>query len=1172
MQGEYLVVAMDPKPANTKTYHVFLASPGDVADERQAVREFFAEFNRHTAPAWNARFELLDWEHYAHTGGDRPQKLITEQVLERHGESLVLTIVILGQRFGSPTGEYQSGTEEEYEWALHQRQAHGFPEVKIFFRKYAGYTESEDPDEIEAALEQWRKVRAFRERIQKGDPPAFPKDYGDLAHFREVLRNDLSLWLNDPERPWVASRTDTISQEPAADQPPAEYFRALIEDFQWLDIAGIDNERSFRIPLSDMYVRLRVMMSEEVESQTGGHLSEGGPLGIQTALQQFPKLVIVGDPGTGKSTFLRYIALMIARSVEEHNPALAMAQLSLQQPLPVPLFVSFWELAEALQRKKGKAELTDVLSFLRGRLSGMSWEISDARLEALLESGRCCLLFDGLDEVPTEQGRALISRLVEKFVARFSANRYVVTSRVRAYTGGTELQGDFTRCDIQDFGKDERREFLRNWFALLLQTPRDDVSTPGSAGHSELVALSEAIETNERIRTLAVNPLLLTVVSIVCWNRKRLPEQRVELYDECVDVLLGQRKEAERAQSDRSTDMLDEQKEEDERLNRDWVRKRFAEIALSILQGGVEEITKDRVVTLLVPRFRARGATTDEEAQARADRFIDQQELRSGLFVSRRSNTYRFVHLTFQEYLAAWHLSTLSLAELKAAVRDHLRAPEWFEALQLLGGELAKRSDEALDQYVAFLLESQGKSLAERAPVVALCANILGDTEGVGVAAIRGETRSTYQSALRDTLDAFNPDSEIPAITQLEILEALGRLGSAVKTHLLAATRSTHAEVRTGAVEMVAPHLSDDELFGMDYMLEDRSQEPLAVYFAEAIQRDAERTEAMLIGEEQRFAGVADALVAAAERLPAAFRSSEAGRLYLLAVSPGLCDGLTPATRATAANVAARLGDPRFREDAWHLPAEDLLGFVEIPAGPFLMGSDPKRDKNASDDEQPQRRVNLPDYYIGKYPVTAGQFGVFAEDSGGKLRHPDSLRGRINHPMVNVSWRDARAYCEWLTGRLRAWSDTPMPLAALLLEEGWRVALPSEAEWEKAARGTDGRLYPWGDKLNPSLANYRETGIDGTSAVGCFPGGASPYGLLDCCGNVWEWTRSAYKRYPRISGEGRETLRATQRQVLRGGSWYLARIDCRSACRIPYARRLLDGIGFRVVFVRAGVP
>jgi formylglycine-generating enzyme required for sulfatase activity len=154
-------------------------------------------------------------------------------------------------------------------------------------------------------------------------------------------------------------------------------------------------------------------------------------------------------------------------------------------------------------------------------------------------------------------------------------------------------------------------------------------------------------------------------------------------------------------------------------------------------------------------------------------------------------------------------------------------------------------------------------------------------------------------------------------------------------------------------------------------------------------------------------------------------------------------------------------GDPRFRADAWQLPDEPLLGFISVAAGPFPMGSDPKRDRLAREEEQPPSSVDLPEFCVARYPVTVAQFRVFVEKSGFAVGDSRCLRGVPNHPVVWVSWHEALAYCRWLTDTLRSSDATPHDLRARLAE-GWVVTLPSEAEWEKAARGTDGRVYPWG--------------------------------------------------------------------------------------------------------------
>jgi len=280
---------------------------------------------------------------------------------------------------------------------------------------------------------------------------------------------------------------------------------------------------------------------------------------------------------------------------------------------------------------------------------------------------------------------------------------------------------------------------------------------------------------------------------------------------------------------------------------------------------------------------------------------------------------------------------------------------------------------------------------------------------------------------------------------------------------------------------------------------------------------------------------------------------------------------LTPIERAEAGNTLARLGDPRFRTDAFYLPDEPLLGFIHIPASRFTIGSDPKEDKDALDREQPQHEVDLGEYYIARYPVTVAQFKAFVDSSKHKPQDPDSLRGQPNHPVVIVTWYDALAYCDWLTAQLSKLPNLPAEL-----KRGWRVSLPSEAEWERAARGTDGRIYPWGNEFDPNKTNVDVTGIGGTSAVGCFPSGASPAGLLDASGNVWEWTRSLWGKdfdkpeftYPYSQRlQERENLQADRNiyRILRGGSWYYVSRYARCAFRFrldPVDRN--DNIGFRV--------
>jgi len=232
-------------------------------------------------------------------------------------------------------------------------------------------------------------------------------------------------------------------------------------------------------------------------------------------------------------------------------------------------------------------------------------------------------------------------------------------------------------------------------------------------------------------------------------------------------------------------------------------------------------------------------------------------------------------------------------------------------------------------------------------------------------------------------------------------------------------------------------------------------------------------------------------------------------------------NALPAVDRAEVGNALADVGDLRFQADAWYLPDEPLLGFVEIPAGPFLMGSDDQRDSWIGGKASPQHKVVLPTYYIARYPVTVAQFRAFVEASGYEWGGRNRPQGAANHPIVHVSWHDAVAYCNWLTACLREWSGTPESLKTLLHTEGWRVILPSEAEWEKAACGTDGRAYPWGNDPDPDRANYGSTDINTTSAVGCFPQGVSPYGVEDLVVTSWSGLGAWRVTIPILPGEQR---------------------------------------------------
>jgi formylglycine-generating enzyme required for sulfatase activity len=265
----------------------------------------------------------------------------------------------------------------------------------------------------------------------------------------------------------------------------------------------------------------------------------------------------------------------------------------------------------------------------------------------------------------------------------------------------------------------------------------------------------------------------------------------------------------------------------------------------------------------------------------------------------------------------------------------------------------------------------------------------------------------------------------------------------------------------------------------------------------------------------------------------------------------------------------------RFNRSAWNLPDEELLGFVQIPAGPFTMGSDKAKDKYTRENELPQHQVTLVAFFIGRYEVTVAQYKACASDGGCRPAERNALAGRDDLPVRFVSWHEAVAYCSWLERKLTTWNGAPNAvvdsLAGRLGPGTWHVALPSEAEWERAARGTDARIYPWGNEIDSTKANYTEANRDVPMPVGAFSAGASPYGLIDLSGNVSEWTRSQFRPYPFRVDDGRDGADAPDSvpRVVRGGSFQNDETNVRAASRFrdnPTGRS--DFIGFRVAVSR----
>jgi len=268
--------------------------------------------------------------------------------------------------------------------------------------------------------------------------------------------------------------------------------------------------------------------------------------------------------------------------------------------------------------------------------------------------------------------------------------------------------------------------------------------------------------------------------------------------------------------------------------------------------------------------------------------------------------------------------------------------------------------------------------------------------------------------------------------------------------------------------------------------------------------------------------------------------------------------------RVELAEKLSELGDPRLEGET----------FVEIPEGPFLLGTSEDSEGEHKPHESPQVTLDLPAFEIARFPVTVAEYRRFIDDGG--YRRKELWRdlgwtwreeNRIelprffsederaewhpyltaNRPVVGASFYEAEAFARWANARL-----------------------PTEAEWEKAARGPDGHEYPWGDDWIDDAAGHREVGPRKTVPVGVFPKGESPYGALDMVGSIWQWCADVfdahlYERIDEHTPRGEDEALVAGHRTVRGGAWNTLRYSLRCANRNSYpATARFSNLGFRI--------
>ena len=850
----------------------------------------------------------------------------------------------------------------------------------------------------------------------------------------------------------------------------ASSLHALATDLAGLRLGDIDaatdQTRQEPLQLPDIYVPLattfslpegttlaQALAARDVGEALLGASGRAPKMRAASALEALAAcraLTLLGAPGSGKSTFGAFVLLALAQAWQGQRNQLEALGEGWPHGALLPVRVVLRRFAE--QHAGGSRKLTagDIWQFIGQDLHDGGWGAADRAIvfvQRLARQHGALVLFDGLDECGDQARRDRVLAAVQAFMrSEAPKSRFVLTARPYALPEGADpKRGVFALAEFDD---ERIEQFIAAWYAALARRGwRSEAAA--AVKRDELIAAYPRGD----LLPLARNPLLLTLMATLHSNRGRLPDDRVQLYNETVELLL------QRWNKDVGADRALLDALAIPSLTLGHLRGAMEALAFKVHEAnvgesGLAEIGEDDLNRAFRPLL---GGSKDK-----ADQVVEFIERRAGLLLGQGERDgerrFTFPHRTFQEFLAACHLSTRENFARECGRLAGAEPAHWRVVLPL-AARLAK---------------------AERGATAA--DELIG---GVDVdAALR-----------RGKLNAAHWERALIAGLQLQEIGA-AQLGLSERT--LAVLGRVKGWLAAGLP--LHPH-----------------------------------------------------------------------------------DGGAPAVhRARAGDVLAALGDSRFDSDLFQLPADDDLGFVQVPADPaFLIGTrsgdrvrgEAALGRSIGDDEINDEPVATAAFWIARFPVTVAQFRAFVEATGYRLGGAAALRDPDNRPVRWVNWLEAMAYCDWLHDTLVAdvrFADHR--LARLVREQGWRVALPSELEWELAARGgRRGQVFSWGDSPDPQSANYAGSGVGTTSAVGCFPPNA--LGLNDMLGNVWEWTRSLFGEYPYPSHDvGRESGDAGGSRVVRGGSWDLIAAYARCACRLrlrPVYR--FDYLGFRVVLRSAHV-
>jgi len=574
------------------------------------------------------------------------------------------------------------------------------------------------------------------------------------------------IYVTDPAELWERLG----KHRPPADLTAAtnSYLRLLVDRYRYLDFRGmgVSDRIPLRLPLAEMYVPLKARiempdgetwsrklqlagraMSEEEATTIGQRLSEPQP--VLELLQKHPGLIILGDPGAGKTTFLKYLVVQLAGG---NGNALGLGN---RLPILLPLSAYANALAD------GEIALDKFIARYYRDL-GVDLPL-EAMLAEALQQGGALILLDGLDEVKNLAARqTVVKRVVDFFNYRQQqGNKFILTSRIVGYREVRPTCEGLAECTLVDFDTAEISDFVQKWTGALEKAARGNTTAATIAAKEEQADLLAAVERNPGVRTLAVNPLLLTILALMKRQGVTLPERRVELYDQYIKTLLKTWNLARglgRAPS-RDLDVI-----ETVRL--------LAPLALWMhrTSPGVGLVKREALHRELVKICRERELPEPENA---ANRLLEDAREHAGLLLERGAGAYGFIHLTFQEYLAAVAIAQKGQQNVDVVVEElaaHVADDNWHEVSLLTIGHMgiSQQLDAVAGEVVTRLIK---QSPGQPGQAVVLAGEAVVDALPGGVDA---KTCRYVQDVLTKTLTA---DRRVSPGLRAAAGDTLARLG-----------------------------------------------------------------------------------------------------------------------------------------------------------------------------------------------------------------------------------------------------------------------------------------------------------------------------------------------------------------------------------------------------------